>query len=335
MIEESGRSYISPAGAAQQLGISPRRVYELAKANRLVSIRLGGRLLIAAHSVDALAGGGQRVGRPLSPRRAWGLILLASGEDPHALDPVTKSKLRRMLRERNLWSIRARLSGRAAKQGLRAHPSDLRRIDADPALVRTGPRFAHEAGIPLVASDATSEYYVDPKTAALLISRYRLSSSSDPNVIFRVVSAEVWPWLSHAVAPRVAVALDVAEDGDARSRNAAQSVLAGRRALDTSRHVQVDVAGVGGGELPVPSVAGAIAIKLQAWGTRRGQRDLEDLVRLLGIVDDVEVVRSELKPSERRALGRIAALRDPASPSWRATRSPEDARAALARLHDE
>ncbi|MBI2780768.1 MAG: hypothetical protein HYX55_03090 [Chloroflexi bacterium] len=113
------------------------------------------------------------------------------------------------------------------------------------------------------------------------------------------------------------------------------SVPGGRRAFGTSRHVQVDVPGVGRGELPVPSVAGAIAIKLQAWGTRRGQRDLEDLVRLLGIVDDVEVVRSELKLSERRALGRIAALRDPSSPSWRATRSPEDARAALARLHDE
>ncbi|MBI2780767.1 MAG: helix-turn-helix domain-containing protein [Chloroflexi bacterium] len=226
MVEESGRSYITPAGAAQRLGISPRRVYELAKANRLVSIRLGGRLLITAHSVDALAGGGERVGRPLSPRRAWGLILLASGEDPRALDPVTKSKLRRMLRERDLWSIRARLSGRATKERLRAHPSDLRRIEAEPALVRTGPRFAHDAGIQLVASDATPEYYVDPETAASLIGRYRLSSSSDPNVILRVVPAEVWPWLSHAVAPRVAVALDVAEDGDARSRNAAQSVLA-------------------------------------------------------------------------------------------------------------
>lgn len=226
MVEESGRSYVAPAGAAQRLGISTRRVYALAKARRLASVRLGGRLLIASDSIHALADAGERVGRPLSPRRAWGLILLASGEDPQAIDPVTKSKLRRMLRERSLWSMRARLSSRATQQELRAHPSDLRRIDAEPRLVRTGPRFAREAGISLVASDAPPEYYVDPKTAAHLVSEYRLSSSSDPNVILRVVPDEVWPWLSRSVAPKVAVALDVAEDRDARSRNAAQSVLA-------------------------------------------------------------------------------------------------------------
>ena len=112
------------------------------------------------------------------------------------------------------------------------------------------------------------------------------------------------------------------------------SVPGGRRAIGTSRHVLVEVADVGGGALPVPSIAGAIAIKLQAWATRRGQRDLEDLVRLLGIVDDVEVVRSELTLRERKALGRIPVLHDATSEAWRATRSPQDARAALARLRD-
>lgn len=112
------------------------------------------------------------------------------------------------------------------------------------------------------------------------------------------------------------------------------TVPGGRRAIGTSRQVPVEVAEVGSGTLPVPSVAGAIAMKLQAWATRRGQRDLEDLVRLLGIVDDVEVVRSELRPKERKALGRIPVLHEATSEVWRATRSPQDARAALARLRD-
>lgn len=112
------------------------------------------------------------------------------------------------------------------------------------------------------------------------------------------------------------------------------SIPGGRRALSTARGVPVQIAGVGDGSLPVPTVAGAIAVKLQAWSARRRQRDLEDLVRLLALVDDVELVRSELKPAERRALGRLAALADPQGASWRATTSPADARAALARLKD-
>jgi Domain of unknown function (DUF1814). len=112
------------------------------------------------------------------------------------------------------------------------------------------------------------------------------------------------------------------------------TVPGGRRAVSTSRRISVEVAGVGERALPVPSVAGAIAMKLQSWAARRALRDLEDLVRLLGIVEDVDVVRLELKAAERRALGRLAALDNPAAAAWRATRSSENARAALARLRD-
>jgi excisionase family DNA binding protein len=218
--------YVSPVAAAARLGVSVRRIYDLVKAQRLRAVRVGGRLLVDSDAVESVAGGGARVGRPLSPRRAWGLILLAGGEDPRALDAVTKSKLRRMLRERDVWSMRARLSGRAKRLDLRAHPSDLRRIEDEPGVVRTGPRFAAGAGIPLVAADATPEYYVDGRTADRLITTYRLTSTFDPNVVLRIVPDDVWPWMALPLAPRIAIALDVAEDHDARSRDAAHSVLA-------------------------------------------------------------------------------------------------------------
>jgi hypothetical protein len=112
------------------------------------------------------------------------------------------------------------------------------------------------------------------------------------------------------------------------------AVPGGRRAASTSRQVSVEVVGVGERVIPVPSVAGAIAMKLRSWAARRAQRDLEDLVRLLAIVEDVDVVRSELKAAERRALGRLTALDEPTARAWRATRSVENARAALARLRD-
>ncbi|MES2211094.1 MAG: helix-turn-helix domain-containing protein [Chloroflexota bacterium] len=226
MVEDNGRSYVSPAQAAERLGVSRRRIYDLAKTDRLEAVGIGGRLLIATDSLDALAAAGDRVGRPLSPRRAWGLILLASGEDLRVLDPVTRSKLRRMARERDLWSMRSRFSGRATRHDLRAHPSDLRRIDAEPEVVRTGPLVAAEAGLALVAADAPPEFYVDTATATRLATKYRLMPSTDPNVVLRVVPDEVWPWLSRSVAPAVAVALDVAESRDARSRDAVRAVLA-------------------------------------------------------------------------------------------------------------
>lgn len=112
-------------------------------------------------------------------------------------------------------------------------------------------------------------------------------------------------------------------------------IAGGRRAVETSRIVEVDIAGIGLTELRLPSLGGAIALKSVAYGARRAERDLEDLVRLLTLVGDVDSLRRELTPIERRHLGSIAALRDGAHPAWRLAADPDDARAALARLADD
>ena len=226
MIEASGIQYISPSDAARRLGITPRRVYMLVAAERLRAQRIGGRLLIDRGSVDARLATLPRMGRPFSARRAWGLILLAGGENPPWLDQSTKSKLRRVLREHDLWSIRSKLAGRAERQGFRAHSSDLPRLEAEPRVVGTGPRHAAEAGLGLIANDAPVEIYVDRRVADELMKRYRLTASPRPNVILRVVPDTVRPWLDARIAPRLAVALDLAEDADPRSQDAAREALA-------------------------------------------------------------------------------------------------------------
>ena len=108
----------------------------------------------------------------------------------------------------------------------------------------------------------------------------------------------------------------------------------GRRALETRRQVAVEIVGVGACELPIPTLAGGIVTKVRACQARRTLRDVEDLVRLLSLVEDVEAVRDELRPQERRGLGSIAALRDEGHPAWSVGADPDDARAALARLAD-
>ena len=224
MIQAIG-SLISPAEAAKRLGVTPRRVYALVRDGRLRAQRIGGRLVIDPRDVDRREATGADAGRPFSSRRAWALILLADGIEP-AVDAPTKSKLRRLLRERDLWLIRSRLVERAERLDLRAHSSDVARIAADRDLIRTGAHCAAEAGFDLIAPDAPIDGYVDRATADRLISGFRLSSSPNPNVILRVVPDEVRAWLRGPLAPRPAIALDLADDMDPRAQEAARSALA-------------------------------------------------------------------------------------------------------------
>jgi len=225
MVDAIGADWLSPAEAADRLGVSPRRVYALIDEGRLRGERVGGRILIHRDEVEARAGGAPANGRPFSARRGWALLLLAAGLDPAGLAPDARSKLRRMLRERDLWAMRARFATRAERRVLLAHTSDLARIAADPGVVRTGAAAAADAGLPLVAPGAPLELYVDAVTAERLIGRYRLTPSARGNVTLRVVPDEVRAWLSGPVAPWPAVALDLAEDGDPRSRNVARAAL--------------------------------------------------------------------------------------------------------------
>lgn len=226
VIEERLSDWISSAEAADRLGLTSGRVRELIVSGALRARRVGNRFLVSRDDVDARASRGAPVGRPFSPRRAWALILLASGLVPPGLDPVTLSKLRRVLREKDLWSIRSRFARRAERRELRAHSSDLPRLDAEPGVVRTGARSAAAAGFSLVASDAPVELYLDALTAERLVTRYRLRPSDRPNVVFHIVPIDVRSWLSDPVAPRPAIALDLADDRDPRSQQVAREFLA-------------------------------------------------------------------------------------------------------------
>lgn len=101
-------------------------------------------------------------------------------------------------------------------------------MEDEDGIVRTGPRFAADAGLGLIAPEAPVELYVDAATARRLERRYRLHPSDDPNVILRVVSDEVRDWLTEPVATRSAVALDLAEDRDPRAQQVAREALSTR-----------------------------------------------------------------------------------------------------------
>jgi excisionase family DNA binding protein len=225
MIEERLPDWVSVTEAATSLGLTRQRVGKLVASGALRGRRAGNQILIRRADVDARLDLHPTGGRPYSPRRAWALILLASGIVPPGLDYATLSKLRSVVRQQTLWSIRSRLVLRAERRELRAHTSDLPRLEAEDGIIRTGARYARQAGLGLIASDAPVEFYLDASTANRIQKRYRLRASDSPNVILHVIPDEVRGWLTEPVAPRPAVALDLGDDDDPRSRKVAREAL--------------------------------------------------------------------------------------------------------------
>src|SRR5688572_11796964 len=75
---------------AAHLGVSPTRVRQLIGEGRLPATQVSGRWVL-----DARSRFGQplrRPGRPLEPRNAWGLLLLAEGRLPEWLDRSERSR---------------------------------------------------------------------------------------------------------------------------------------------------------------------------------------------------------------------------------------------------
>jgi hypothetical protein len=129
-----------------------------------------------------------------------------------------------MLREHDLQDLLPALVRRGHRLKLRAHASDLVRIEAEPDVVRSGVSAAVEHGLEIVAP-GVFEAYVPARRLSQIERRYRLRPSADANVILHVVDGP-WPFAPNRRAvPRLAAVLDLLDDDDERSRRAAQRAL--------------------------------------------------------------------------------------------------------------
>lgn len=210
--------------AARSLGLSLQRVRALVAEGELPGQKVAGRWFVDRSAVERRIRDPKLSGRPYSPAHAWGLIALAEGEQPRWLDASNRSRLRRLLRDQDLQNILPYLARRGRRLELRAHASDLPRLEAEPDVVRSGVSAASEHRLEIVAPGIL-EAYVPARRLAQLERRYRLKPSADANVILHVVDGP-WPFASdQRVAPRLAAVLDLLDDDDERSRRAAQRAL--------------------------------------------------------------------------------------------------------------
>jgi excisionase family DNA binding protein len=210
--------------AAQRLHVSASRVRAQILGGDLPAQRLGSRWILDPSDVAALAASKdpQPVGgRMLSPRMAWGLIALADGLEPLRLSSAERSRLRARLRSHPKLSELARLARkRASVRRLRVHPGVLPRVLLIPGVVPAG---VSAEGHDLVQPGMVEIYVPDKQFDKLVRDcAAKPASRSEANVIVRVPNVDFWPLGDHA--SRLAIAFDLWDAADARSRRAAERI---------------------------------------------------------------------------------------------------------------
>lgn len=167
-------------------------------------------------------------GRPLTPKMAWAVLLLASGEEAAAERMAGRqrycSRMRTWLREHPLGEYAPRLRARAETEEFDAHPSELLRILNRPDVLATGISAGGAVGLP--KSTENIEVYAPAGRRAIICAEHALQPGPGA-VRIRWVAAEVRGLLAGDGdrAPRAAILLDLMESDEPRARREATRAL--------------------------------------------------------------------------------------------------------------
>lgn len=209
---------MSVAEAARAAGLSHARVSALVRQGRVPSRRIGHQHVVT--DPNALLSMPRRAGRPMSPRMAWGLLMLADDDRPDWLAPGDVYRLRAHL-ERLAADpepearLQALVRNRAERRAFRAQPPDALLDDAD--VVPSGlsdPRAGMSSG-------ADVEAYVHQDELRGVVRRHLLVAALDGRANVWIHSGPFVP----AAPPRLLVAADLAEHGGPRERARAREII--------------------------------------------------------------------------------------------------------------
>lgn len=217
---------VSLSQAAKVLALSPARVRAMAAKGQLSAAKLGDRWFVERAAVEQRRRNGSPQGRRFSPRNALALLLLASGEEVGGIDPSVRSRLKRGLLREGLEKLAPRLVHRAEPRSFRAHPGEISHVLGDAGFVRSGISAVGDYGFGLV-SGHEADGYLQVGELSGFIARHALEPAGiEGNIRLRIVPQEAWYLLEdRQVAPKAAVALDLAEESDPRSARAGREAL--------------------------------------------------------------------------------------------------------------
>lgn len=212
------------AGAASELGVSPRRVRQMLADGILAGEQVGRAWVIDSEQLHRVALRRPPVGRPWSPASAWAVLALADGEEPER-SPVERSRARRRLAG-GLEGVAGRLAARSDPRWFYSHPGLLNRLREAPKVVRAGVSASADQGVGLVV-EGGFEGYVRAGEMDGIVERFGLDDqAARPNVLLRVVDDAAWPFQpGQSAAGRAVVAVDLLESDDPRARRAGVELL--------------------------------------------------------------------------------------------------------------
>ena len=212
------------ADAADELGVSDRRIRQMLADGRLPGERAGRSWVLDEQAVREFAKCRSGPGRPWKPSSAWDVLALAEGNRV-PISPVDRHRAQKRL-ELGIGSILGQLANRAERHWFYAHPSVLEAILEHPRFVASGISALASNHIDLVVADQI-EGYIPESELAGLIDQFALDSESErPNALLRVASDDCWPFAPRQRhAPTPVVAIDLLDSADERSRRAGRDLL--------------------------------------------------------------------------------------------------------------
>jgi excisionase family DNA binding protein len=217
---------ISVADAAARLSVSEPRVRQLLSSGDMAGRRLGRSWLVSDESVAQLQQQGRPSGRPLGPRRAWGLLdLLADGQAAW-LTPSARSQLKAVkhrLADASPDKWRAVLRGRSRVLHCQIHPAGISRLVSHERVLAAG--MAMIAGRPFDLVSIPREIdqvYADPAawpsiSRALAVREVGPGNSGlVPNMTVYLPKIP-WPFEERAELPDSVLAADLLDSPEPRA----------------------------------------------------------------------------------------------------------------------
>jgi excisionase family DNA binding protein len=226
--------------AASILDVHSSRVRQLLVGGGLRGQRVGGRWLVDRDSVLDRKEQGPHVGRPLSPRNAWGALALLGGYSPGWLSAAEKSRMHARLRDlaarRQMSGVHLQrlLAARADVRRYRIHAGLLLALVSGREVVMGGASAAAAVGADYVAPNRV-EVYVHPDSVEILVAEFGIAPDSRRgNLVLRVPPMEAWSYLTSSpspqergqYAPAPVVAADLLDIREDRAQAAASQLLA-------------------------------------------------------------------------------------------------------------
>ena len=213
--------------AAQLLSLRPRSVLRLIRDGELPARKEFGRWRILRSDVEVRRELGSRGGRRYSPAQAWGLITIVSGGQAPWLARVSRWRVERQLDHgRSLDELRSALAGRGRAHRYAAHPDSIARLGGVTGAMLSGLPGAAASGVGVIASSEHYEAYLPASILDEAVREHHLREDLEGSVILRPVVAGALPRPWPAVAPGLAVALDLLESRDPRARQVGRDLLA-------------------------------------------------------------------------------------------------------------